>query len=220
MRRLLGLFFRLLYHQFAWTYNFVAAGVSLGRWQGWVLTARPYLRGRVLEIGYGPGHLQVALNQDRLEAFGLDESRQMGRQARRRLRRRKYPVRLANGYAHNLPFPADSFDRVAATFPSEYIFEAQTLAEIWRVLKPGGRLVVIPSAWITGQGWLERLAAGLFRATGQAGALELVLPGMKRRIAASGFEVRHELVEAEGSRVLVVIGEKQETKNKRGGERR
>jgi hypothetical protein len=79
---------------------------------------------------------------------------------------------------------------------------------------------VIPSAWITGQGWLERLAAGLFRATGQAGALELVLPGMKRRIAESGFEVRHELVEAEGSRVLVVIGEKQETKNKRGGERR
>ena len=69
-------------------------------------------------------------------------------------------------------------------------------------------------------GRLEPLAAGLFRATGQAGALELVLPGMKRRIAGSGFEVRHELVEAEGSRVLVVVGKKQNARNKRGGDRR
>ena len=208
MRRLLGVFFDLLYHQFAWTYDLVAAGVSLGRWQGWVLTARPYLRGRVLEIGFGPGHLQAALNKDGLEAFGLDESRQMARQARRRLRRLKAPARLVNGYAQILPFRAESFDCVAATFPSEYIFEAQTLREIRRVLRPGGRLVVIPSAWITGQGWLERLAAGLFRVTGQAGALEALLPGIKQRIAASGFEVRHELVEGRGSKVLIIIGEK------------
>lgn len=208
MRRLLGFFFHLLYHQFAWTYDLVAAGVSLGRWKSWVLKAQPYLRGRVLEIGFGPGHLQAALNKDGLEVFGLDESRQMGRQARRRLRRLKYPVRLINGYAQLLPFPGNCFDRVAATFPSEYLFEAQTLREIRRVLRPGGRLVVIPSAWITGQGWLERLAAGLFRLTGQGGAIETVLPGMKRRIAESGFEVRHELVQAEGSQVLVIIGEK------------
>jgi len=34
---------------------------------------------------FGPGHLQVALNEAGMQAFGLDESRQMGRQARRRL---------------------------------------------------------------------------------------------------------------------------------------
>ena len=208
MRKLLSIFFDLLYHSFAWTYDLVAAVVSLGRWQEWVLQARPYLNGRVLEIGFGPGHLQVALNEAGMETFGLDESRQMARQAHRRLRRGKYPLRLINGYAHSLPFPGASFDCVAATFPSEYIFEAQTLGEIRRVLRPGGKLVMIPSAWITGQRWLERLAAELFRVTGQAGALELVLPGMKRRIAESGFAVRHELVEARGSRVLVVVGEK------------
>ena len=211
MRKLLGLFFQLLYHPFAWTYDLVAAVVSLGRWQDWVLQARPFLHGRVLEIGYGPGHLQAALNEAGLEAFGLDESRQMSRQAGRRLRKKGYPVRLTRGYAQSLPFQAGSFDCVAATFPSEFIFETQTLAEIRRVLKPGGQLVLVPSAWITGKNGLERLAAGLFRLTGQAGVLELVLPSMQGRIAASGFSVRHALVETQGSRVLVMVGEKNKT---------
>jgi len=208
MRKMLGIFFNLLYHPFAWMYDLVAGIVSLGRWRGWVLQARPFLRGRVLELGFGPGHLQEALEQAGLEAFGLDESRPMARQARRRLRRQKYPVRLANGYAQGLPFQGNSFDCVAATFPSEYIFEAQTLAEIRRVLRPHGRLVIVPSAWITGRGWLEQLAAGLFHATGQAGALEPMLTTVKYRIAASGLAVRHELVETDWSRVLVIIGEK------------
>ena len=76
------------------------------------------------------------------------------------------------------------------------------------MLRPGGKLIILPSAWITGQGWLERLAAELFRVTGQAAALELVLPGMKQRIAGAGFEVRHELVQARGSKVLLIVGQK------------
>jgi len=208
LRNLLSIFFHLLYHQFARTYDFVAAAVSLGHWQAWVLQARPFLSGRVLEIGFGPGHLQMALNADGLAAFGLDESRQMSRQAGRHLRKGKYPFRLTQGYAQNLPFPDSAFDRVVATFPSEYIFEVQTLAEIRRVLRPAGELIIVPSAWITGKGLLERLAAGLFQATGQAGKLELILPGMNRRIFASGFAVRHELLELEGSRVLVIIASK------------
>ena len=55
---------------------------------------------------------------------------------------------------------------------------------------------------------MAQLAAGLFHATGQAGALEPMLTTVKYRIAASGLAVRHELVETDWSRVLVIIGEK------------
>jgi len=208
MRRLLAIFFQLFYHSFAWTYDFVAAAVSLGRWQTWAMQARPFMSGRVLEIGFGPGHLQIALNADGLAVFGLDESRQMSRQATRRLRKVKYPRRIIQGYTQKLPFPHGDFDRVVATFPSEFIFEEPTLREIHRVLRPAGELVIVPSAWITGKGLLERLAAGLFLVTGQAGILEQILPGMKRRISDSGFLVRHELLELEKSRVMVIIATK------------
>ena len=208
MRRLLAIFFQLFYHSFAWTYDFVAAAVSLGRWQTWAMQVRPFMSGRVLEIGFGPGHLQIALNADGLAVFGLDESRQMSRQATRRLRKVKYPRRIIQGYAQKLPFPHGDFDRVVATFPSEFIFEEPTLREIHRVLRPAGELVIVPSAWITGKGLLERLAAGLFLVTGQAGILEQILPGMKRRISDSGFLVRHELLELEKSRVMVIIATK------------
>ncbi len=198
-------FFYLLYHQFAWTYDLVAALVSLGRWRSWVSSVLPLLDGRVLEIGFGPGHLQLSLNERGMAAYGIDESRQMAAQAHRRLHRNHYSANLARGFAQQLPFPKNSFDTVVATFPTEYIFQLQALREIRRVLAPGGSLVVAPTAWITGTGPLERLAAGLFTVTGQAGAIEATLPGMQARIRSGGFSVRHELVELKGSRVLLII---------------
>lgn len=205
---LLRPFFHLLYHQFAWSYDLVAAAVSLGRWNDWVRCAVPRLGGRVLELGCGPGHLQAALHRKNLPTWGLDESPQMARQASRRLRRKGFVPRLARGRAGALPFPAGTFDSAAATFPSEYIFEPAALAEIRRVLAPGGRLVVIPAAWITGGSLLERMAAWLFRVTGQAGALDAILPAVGARFRAAGFQVRHETVEIPGSRVLVVLADR------------
>jgi ubiquinone/menaquinone biosynthesis C-methylase UbiE len=216
---LLRVFFRLLYHQFAWTYDLVASVVSVGRWQRWVAAAIPYLDGRVLEIGFGPGHLQEILHGQGLPVFGLDESPQMSRQASRRLNRKGYASHLTNGYAQNLPFRPNSFESMVSTFPAEYIFETRTLTEAWRVLTPGGRLVILPTAWITGKGPLDRLAAGLFRATGQAGAIEATLPGFETRLRSNGFDVRHELVEYPGSRILVILATKATTRPREMTER-
>ncbi|MFH1524515.1 MAG: class I SAM-dependent methyltransferase [Chloroflexota bacterium] len=199
-------FFYLLYHQFAWIYDLIAAVVSLGRWNEWVNSVLPYLDGRILEIGYGPGYLQLSLQKQTLSVFGLDESRQMAHRANHRLREEGYSPNLSRGYAQHLPFPIDTFDTIVATFPSEYVFDPGALSEIHRILVIGGKLIVVPMAWITGKRPIEKLAAWLFRITGEApGRPETISSAMRNRFAHAGFDTQSELISVRGSQVLVII---------------
>jgi ubiquinone/menaquinone biosynthesis C-methylase UbiE len=166
---LIALFFKLLYHSFAWAYDWVAWSVSLGKWHNWILSTLPDLPGpTILELGHGTGHLQTALAEIGRSVYGLDESHQMGSIARRRVRGAGYTPHLIRGLAQSLPFQNGTFQQVVATFPPNFIFNPNSLTEIYRILAPGGKLVVLPVAWLTGDDWLERLAAKLFHITGQA----------------------------------------------------
>ena len=100
---LIRTFFRLLYGPFAWTYDLVAWAVSFGKWIDWVRSALPFVQGEpVLELAHGPGHLQLALARQDRTPVGIDLSRQMGRLARRRLRRAAVPARLVRARAQAL----------------------------------------------------------------------------------------------------------------------
>jgi ubiquinone/menaquinone biosynthesis C-methylase UbiE len=208
----LRFFFDLLYHPFAWTYDLVAWTVSLGRWKDWVKSVTPFIEGpHVLELGYGPGHLQRILLDRGLLTVGLDESRQMGNLAKRRLSRSGYTqFGIIRGWGQNLPFPAETFDTIIATFPTEYIFEESTPSEAWRTLKNGGRLIVLPVAWVTGAGILDRFAAWLFRVTGQAPSdlSKESLSRLTKPFAEMGFQVDYKLLEVKSSRVLIIISNK------------
>jgi ubiquinone/menaquinone biosynthesis C-methylase UbiE len=205
----LRIFFYFLYHQMAWTYDWVATVVSLGLWQQWVLSVLPYLEGAdILELGHGPGHLQRALCEKKgvpRSIVGLDNSPQMGRIARQRLTRFGVSPNLVNGNAQNLPFPAGTFQSVAATFPTEYIFNPSTLAEIYRVLSPGGRMVVVTSAFITGQRQREKTAAWLFKITGQSSPWERRLLEPARQ---AGFRIKVEEIKLKSSILILLIAEK------------
>jgi ubiquinone/menaquinone biosynthesis C-methylase UbiE len=200
---LLRIFFRLLYHTFAWAYDCVAAIVSVGQWRSWVMSVVPYLTGpRVLELGHGPGYLQARLLAEGRQAFGLDESRQMGWLARKRLLRGGFTPGLARGHAQALPYPAGTFQQVVATFPSEYIADPRTLPEVFRVLAPGGEAVLLLLAWITEKRWYGRLAAWLFRVTGQAPLKweDRYLDSFQRM----GFQSSAEQISLRSSRLLIV----------------
>lgn len=168
LSKILKVFFHLLYHPLAWSYDLIAFIVSAGMWNQWVLSILDQVTGpKVLELGFGPGHLQVALQRRSLQAFGLDASIQMVRLASRRLSRCGLPQNLTLGRAQELPFPSNSFDQVVSTFPSEYIFHPETIGEIGRVLKRQGSAIVLLQAKIKGTKLLHRFLAGLFRLTGE-----------------------------------------------------
>lgn len=152
LRKLLEVFFNLLYHQFAWSYDAVSWIVSFGQWKSWVRSPVPHLKsGKLLELGFGPGHLQLASQQNERFVIGLDPSPQMGKIASRRLRREGVHANLTRGDARQIPFQSNSIDQIVATFPSEYFLEPQTLMEVHRVLAPGGELILLPMAWIRGK---------------------------------------------------------------------
>jgi ubiquinone/menaquinone biosynthesis C-methylase UbiE len=198
----LRIFFKLLYHQFAWTYDWVASIVSLGAWQTWVSSVLPYLHGpRVLEIGFGPGHLQVALCQKGLNVYGLDESRQMLRIARSRQTTLGLSSNLVRGVAQTLPFAANCLHQIVMTFPAEYILNPSTITEIHRVLVDGGVAIILPLAWITGQKPLERLVAWVNRFAGETPEWnENSLAPLK----TSGFIVSWEMNKFNTSKILII----------------
>lgn len=206
VRRLMRFFFYLIYQPLAWSYDLVAWTVSLGRWKDWVLSVLPYLNGDpILELGYGPGYLQIALGARNIKAFGLDASRQMGRLARHKLIKNGFMQRLVRGRSQALPFRSQAFNTIVSTFPSEYIYHPETLAEVRRLLAPGGKLVVAPLAWITGNSPIERAARWLFRITGEAPEWNTL---WLQPFQDSGFKLlQQQFIELHGSRVLVLIFE-------------
>ena len=202
------LFFQWLYHPLAFTYDLVAATVSFGRWNDWVREVLPHVRGtRVLEMGHGPGHLQRSLLDLGLTPVGLDESAQMGRLAKARLLKSDHAkINLVRGVAQSLPFPNAHFDTLLSTFPTEYLFDPQTLSEVWRVLNNGGRLVVLPAAWPR-----NPLLGWLFRVTGQSSteALEAIQERIKNPFIESGFNVEIQTLDIRSGLLLIVIATKQ-----------
>jgi ubiquinone/menaquinone biosynthesis C-methylase UbiE len=203
IQRLLRIFFHLLYHPFAFAYDLVAAVVSFGKWNDWVLSVTHFISGtRILELGHGPGHLQQALTTRGLDSVAMDESAPMGRIAKRRLGN---SMKLARAITQKIPFATETFDTVISTFPSEYIFHPQTLTEAHRVLRRGGRLIVLPVAFPT-SGFLK----WLYKVTGESPAAldNILLEKFKQPFTQAGFSVELKTIELKSSALLIILADK------------
>ncbi len=206
---LLARAYNLLYGRLAWTYDAVAWAVSLGQWRAWGAAALPYLTGpRVLELGHGPGHMLVALAEQGFAPVGLDLSPQMGRLAGRR----QPAARLVRGRAQAAPFAAACFDGALATFPTPYIMAPATAAAVFRLLRPGGRLVIVPEARLGSRGPLRALIDWLYAVTGQRRPenddAAARLSTWQATLAPAGFCVAlHEVAAAE-SIVTIIVAER------------
>lgn len=203
IRRFMRLFYYLLYHPFAFAYDLVAWTVSFGRWKDWVFSVVPFIEGNlILELGHGPGHLQRLLLDRGLVAVALDESTQMGRLAKRRLGPSQ---KLTRGLSQSLPYTSETFDCIVSTFPSEYIFAPQTLAEAKRTLRKDGRFIVLPGALPRNQ-----FLKWLYKVTGESpeAITDALIERFKQPFVQTGFQVEIHILETEASQLAMLIATK------------
>jgi SAM-dependent methyltransferase len=102
----------------------------------------PSARGRVLEVGIGPGLNLPFYSHTVRELQGVDPSKELLKMASKKAGSAPFPVALLPCSAEELPLENQAVDTVVITWTLCSIPEpGKALAEIWRVLKPGGNLI-------------------------------------------------------------------------------
>ena len=125
--------------------------VTLGRDDTWRQQAAelavPGRVAHVLDVAAGTGKLTLQLAQRADRVTALDFADRMVRLAGQRLQQEKWPtavVDLLMGDAMTMPFRPDSFDSATMAFGLRNVEDAaRCLRQVLRVLKPGGRLVIL-----------------------------------------------------------------------------
>jgi ubiquinone/menaquinone biosynthesis C-methylase UbiE len=101
----------------------------------------------VLDLGSGTGTLAVWAKQREpgLRIRGLDGDAAINRQAVRKAERAGLDIEFDEGFSYELPYEDASFDRVLSSLFFHHLVlsdKERTIAEVARVLKPGGELHV------------------------------------------------------------------------------
>ncbi|HLO18132.1 MAG TPA: class I SAM-dependent methyltransferase, partial [Anaerolineales bacterium] len=102
----------------------------------------------VLDVGCGTGTLALEVARRvgaRGRVIGIDPGENQIARARSKAKRRNFPAEFQAGVIEHLDFPDQTFDVVLSTIMMHHLSDTlkrQGLAEIARVLKPGGRLVI------------------------------------------------------------------------------
>jgi demethylmenaquinone methyltransferase/2-methoxy-6-polyprenyl-1,4-benzoquinol methylase/phosphoethanolamine N-methyltransferase len=102
----------------------------------------------LLDVGCGPGSVTIPAKK-RLgtngRAAGIDPSPEMIARARQNAAQKGLDIDFRVGVIEDLPFPDATFDVVTASLMIHHLpgdLKASGLAEVYRVLKPGGRLLI------------------------------------------------------------------------------
>lgn len=144
---------RSMFDSIAPRYDFLNRLLSFGIDRSWRRFAVGQIggltAGRVLDVATGTGDvaLEVAARTPAsVSIVGVDFSAEMVARGREKIRNSPYSGRITMevGPCEAIPFPEESFDAVTIAFGIRNVVDrAQGLKEMRRVLKPGGRVVIL-----------------------------------------------------------------------------
>ena len=121
------------------SYDRVGATLSFGqdpRWRRFLVSRLPRDGGHVLDVATGTGLVAAELLAHGFRVTGVDQSPDMLAGARERF---GPGIELVEATAERLPFADASFDHLTVTYLLRYVADpASTLAELARVVRPGG----------------------------------------------------------------------------------
>jgi demethylmenaquinone methyltransferase/2-methoxy-6-polyprenyl-1,4-benzoquinol methylase len=150
--------------------------------------------GRLLDVGGGTGRVSQTLRGLAGQILVADLSAGMLRQAAAK------ELETACAHSEHLPFPARTFDRVLMVDAFHHVSDqAGTARELWRVLKPGGRIVILEPE-------IRHLAVKLIALFEKMTLMRSrFLPGPEIAALFSYADGKVDMMEREGYNVWIVI---------------
>lgn len=194
---------RVLYEKLAPLYAALDR-LTLGMWWQLVCRALEYVPagGRVLEVGFGPGKLHLALARRAGLTIGLDLAMEMCRLAQRRLERAGRIGCITRGDVLALPYSDRTFDVVVSTFTLPGMPDgAKALQEMARVTAIGGRVVLVDIGLPFDGNWVGTFWARLWERMG------VILYDQVALMRQAGLRISVYEEYGPGKHIRVVVGE-------------
>jgi len=111
----------------------------------------------VLDVGTGPGIVAIMLAELGHDVTGVDFSEEMLEAARKNANTFNLDVKFRKGDAEKLPFKSGSFDAVVSRYVLWTVPGPEKAISEWkRILKPGGRVVIVDGNWYSNENSIKR----------------------------------------------------------------